>query len=103
MAGGDVWPIYWTSLNSLRLLEKSMEVLETTWLPPRDSNPDMLIQSPFSDSGNKENKPLLLQIPAKSCKIRNPDATKPKRKRRTDGRHRRRSQHHTERGVRRAG
>jgi integrase len=28
--------------------EKSMEVLEKTWLPPRDSNPDMLIQSQLS-------------------------------------------------------
>jgi hypothetical protein len=28
--------------------EKSVEVLENTWLPPRDSNPDMLIQSQLS-------------------------------------------------------
>ncbi len=28
--------------------EKSVEVLEKTWLPPRDSNPDMLIQSQLS-------------------------------------------------------
>jgi hypothetical protein len=25
------------------------------WLPPRDSNPDMLIQSPFTDPENKQN------------------------------------------------
>jgi hypothetical protein len=28
--------------------EKRVEVLENTWLPPRDSNPDMLIQSQLS-------------------------------------------------------
>jgi hypothetical protein len=28
------------------------------WLPPRDSNPDMLIQSPFPDSENKANTTL---------------------------------------------
>ena len=27
---------------------ESVEVAETTWLPPRDSNPDMLIQSQLS-------------------------------------------------------
>jgi hypothetical protein len=34
---------------------ESVEVTEKIWLPPRDSNPDMLIQSPFSGSENKEN------------------------------------------------
>jgi hypothetical protein len=29
-------------------------VLDKIWLPPRDSNPDMLIQSPFPGSENKE-------------------------------------------------
>ena len=33
--------------------EEPMEVTEKTWLPPRDSNPDMLIQSRFPDSENK--------------------------------------------------
>ena len=28
--------------------EENAEVTETTWLPPRDSNPDMLIQSQLS-------------------------------------------------------
>jgi hypothetical protein len=28
------------------------------WLPPRDSNPDMLIQSPFAGTENKETKDL---------------------------------------------
>jgi hypothetical protein len=28
------------------------------WLPPRDSNPDMLIQSQISPTENKENKDL---------------------------------------------
>ena len=28
--------------------EENAEVVETTWLPPRDSNPDMLIQSQLS-------------------------------------------------------
>jgi hypothetical protein len=27
---------------------ESVEVVENTWLPPRDSNPDMLIQSQLS-------------------------------------------------------
>jgi integrase len=27
---------------------KTVEVVEKTWLPPRDSNPDMLIQSQFA-------------------------------------------------------
>jgi hypothetical protein len=35
-----------------------VEVPEKNWLPPRDSNPDMLIQSPFPDSENKENPRL---------------------------------------------
>jgi hypothetical protein len=33
-------------------------VIEKIWLPPRDSNPDMLIQSHFPGIGNKENKTL---------------------------------------------
>ena len=28
--------------------QENLEVVETTWLPPRDSNPDMLIQSQLS-------------------------------------------------------
>jgi hypothetical protein len=31
---------------------------EVIWLPPRDSNPDMLIQSQISPSENKEHKDL---------------------------------------------
>jgi hypothetical protein len=33
-------------------------VLDFIWLPPRDSNPDMLIQSQISPSENKEDKNL---------------------------------------------
>jgi hypothetical protein len=33
-------------------------VIEKIWLPPRDSNPDMLIQSSCIDSENKEIKGL---------------------------------------------
>jgi len=29
-------------------------VIEKIWLPPRDSNPDMLIQSYFANSENKQ-------------------------------------------------
>jgi hypothetical protein len=32
-----------------------IDFAEDCWLPPRDSNPDMLIQSPFPDSENKQN------------------------------------------------
>ncbi len=35
--------------------EETAQVIEKIWLPPRDSNPDMLIQSPFPDSENKQN------------------------------------------------
>jgi hypothetical protein len=35
-----------------------VEAAETIWLPPRDSNPDMLIQSHFTDSENKGNQAL---------------------------------------------
>ena len=31
------------------------QVTEKLWLPPRDSNPDMLIQSPSSSAENKQN------------------------------------------------
>jgi hypothetical protein len=34
------------------------EAEEVIWLPPRDSNPDMLIQSQISPIENKENKDL---------------------------------------------
>ena len=34
------------------------EAEEVIWLPPRDSNPDMLIQSQISPSENKEDKDL---------------------------------------------
>jgi hypothetical protein len=37
---------------------QSEEAKEVIWLPPRDSNPDMLIQSQISPSENKENKDL---------------------------------------------
>jgi hypothetical protein len=30
-------------------------LLSIYWLPPSDSNPDMLIQSPFTDAENKQN------------------------------------------------
>jgi hypothetical protein len=36
---------------------ETVEVAEKIWLPPRDSNPDMLIQSPFVGSENKANPP----------------------------------------------
>jgi hypothetical protein len=44
-----------------------MEVLENNWLPPRDSNPDMLIQSQNSEFEDKEDKEL---NSAKSSEIR---------------------------------
>jgi len=45
----------------LRLLEKSGSVvIEKFWLPPRDSNPDMLIQSPLTVAENKENQDIPL-------------------------------------------
>jgi hypothetical protein len=34
------------------------EAEEVIWLPPRDSNPDMLIQSQISPAENKEDKDL---------------------------------------------
>jgi hypothetical protein len=36
----------------------SRKALILNWLPPRDSNPDMLIQSQISPSENKENRDL---------------------------------------------
>jgi predicted RNA binding protein YcfA (HicA-like mRNA interferase family) len=39
------------------------------WLPPRDSNPDMLIQSSLERAENKERR-LARQNPEKACKIR---------------------------------
>jgi hypothetical protein len=50
------------------------------WLPPRDSNPDMLIQSQISPSENKGNKEL---HSAKSDKSR--QNTQTGRKRRNEG------------------
>ena len=37
---------------------QSTEAEAVIWLPPRDSNPDMLIQSQISSSENKEDKDL---------------------------------------------
>jgi hypothetical protein len=37
---------------------QSVEAEEVIWLPPRDSNPDMLIQSQISPSENKEIRDL---------------------------------------------
>jgi len=42
--------------TGIQLKKKRRLVL---WLPPRDSNPDMLIQSPVIPSEYKENKDLL--------------------------------------------
>jgi hypothetical protein len=51
-------------------------VLETIWLPPRDSNPDMLIQSLLSPIENKENDVI---SSAESGKVRqNPHPTRTK-------------------------
>ena len=38
------------------LEQQSRQVIENNWLPPRDSNPDMLIQSSLRDCENKENR-----------------------------------------------
>jgi len=43
-----------------------MEVVENNWLPPGDSNPDMLIQSPPGGIEGEENKAL---SSAKSSKV----------------------------------
>ena len=42
------------------------QISEKTWLPPRDSNPDMLIQSPPGGIEGEENKAL---SSAKSSKV----------------------------------
>ncbi len=34
--------------EDVELREESTEVIDSNWLPPRDSNPDMLIQSQLS-------------------------------------------------------
>jgi hypothetical protein len=46
---------------------ENVEVTKTIWLPPRDSNPDMLIQSPKTDADNKANQAVRL---ADSGKVR---------------------------------
>jgi hypothetical protein len=46
------------------------------WLHPRDSNPDMLIQSHFTGIGSKENKTLSSAESGKVLQIRNTRATR---------------------------
>jgi hypothetical protein len=59
-------------------METPHEYWMEDWLPPRDSNPDMLIQSSFANSENKEN-PVFPS--AKSGKVRqNPHPTRTKKR-----------------------
>jgi hypothetical protein len=53
--------------NSGGFTDANREVAENTWLPPRDSNPDMLIQSPAAHDEEKEDKGL---SSAESSKVR---------------------------------
>jgi len=43
-----------TALAFLRLRLIRANLLILSWLPPRDSNPDLLIQTYFADSENKQ-------------------------------------------------
>ena len=56
--------------------EQTWEVVDNTWLPPRDSNPDMLIQSSMRERENKGNR----ATPSAKCrKVRqNPHRTRTK-------------------------
>jgi hypothetical protein len=64
---GQHSPKKWRSQTHTQSRESEEEILkagqseeaeEVIWLPPRDSNPDMLIQSQISPSENKGNKDL---------------------------------------------